>query len=226
MTLGELIRRVRTLSNDKVLPYFWSDEDITDWLNDAVEEACIRGRLIHESAIPGVCTIDIVPGQSVYPLHPSAYELTHLSFRQEGAYESRQIYLASTEYLDGRMPNFRDSKPCNPRYAVQDDTSLRLVPEPLYGGELRLECYRLPLVRMSLDNKDTDKPEINQIHHQHLVQWALFQGFSIPDMESFDPARAGRAEAEFDRYFGLRPDSDLRRITREDVPHVTEAFWP
>ncbi|RPP87255.1 hypothetical protein IPC1125_34030, partial [Pseudomonas aeruginosa] len=60
----------------------------------------------------------------------------------------------------------------------------------------------------------------------HLVQWALHRGFSIPDMESFDPNRAALAEAAFTAYFGERPDSDLRRITREDVPHHVEAFWP
>lgn len=225
MTLGELIRRVRTLSNDKVDPYFWSDEEITDWLNDAVIEACVRGRLVHEAALPEVCTIEVIEDQAVYPIHQALYELTHLSFWREGAAEGRPVQLVSTEWLDAEVRNWRACRG-TPLYAIQDDTALRLVPSPLDDGELRLEGYRLPMGRMALDDKDTATPEINQAHHVHLIQWALFQGFSIPDMESFDPARAAKAEGEFERYFGLRPDSDLRRITREDVPHVTEAFWP
>ena len=38
--------------------------------------------------------------------------------------------------------------------------------------------------------------------------------------------RAASAEAAFTRYFGLLPDSDLRRRTREDVPHFNTAFLP
>ena len=66
MTLAELISRVRTDANDKVVPYFWSDEEVTAWLNDAVDEAAIRGRLIHESAIPEVCMIAVQASTTLY----------------------------------------------------------------------------------------------------------------------------------------------------------------
>ena len=72
---------------------------------------------------------------------------------------------------------------------------------------------------------DTAAPEISELHHEHLVNWALHKAFSIPDAEGFDPQRAQDAERDFTEYFGIRPDSDLRRITREDVPHTVEAFW-
>lgn len=62
MTLADLIRRVRTDANDMVEPYFWSDQDVADWLNDAVREAAVRGRLIHESQADAVCRIEVVAG--------------------------------------------------------------------------------------------------------------------------------------------------------------------
>lgn len=70
-----------------------------------------------------------------------------------------------------------------------------------------------------------DVPEIAAIHHEYLVQWALYRAFSVPDTETFDPNRAAIAEREFTQYFGLRPDSDLRRITREDTPHEVEPWF-
>ena len=73
---------------------------------------------------------------------------------------------------------------------------------------------------------DGDVPEINQIHHVHLIQWALHKAYSVPDSEFFDPNRSALAEQEFTDYFGPRPDSDVRRITREDVPHVVQPFMP
>lgn len=47
MNLKALIARFRVLANDKAEPYFWSDEEVSGWLNDAVHEACLRGRLLH-----------------------------------------------------------------------------------------------------------------------------------------------------------------------------------
>ena len=74
---------------------------------------------------------------------------------------------------------------------------------------------------------DTDAPvDLNKAHHPHLVEWALHKAFSVPDTEFFDPNRAQIAEAKFIDYFGERPDSDLRRITREDVPQHVEPFFP
>ena len=225
MTLAELIQRVRVQANDRVEPYFWSDEEITDWLNEAVNEACVRGRLIRESVNPDVCRIPVTAGTSVYPIHETLYELSHVSI-QEGAGRHCNLFILSPERMDDQYPEWRMREPGTPRYAIQEDTTIQLVPEPLHDGEIRLEGYRLPLEPMELADADTAAPEIHKAHHQHLIQWALFRGFSMPDMESFDPARADKAQDEFNKYFGLRPDSDLRRITREDVPHTIKAFWP
>ncbi|MEQ6579138.1 DUF6682 family protein [Pseudomonas aeruginosa] len=225
MTLADLIRRVRTDANDMVEPYFWSDQDVADWLNDAVREAAVRGRLIHESQADAVCRIEVVAGTAVYQLHASLYELSHLGFYPADMSRPTMPVLKSAEALDVELPEWRACTG-KPLYAIQGDTSLRLVPTPDRAGILRVEGYRTPLADMTLTDKDTVQPEIHLEHHRHLVQWALHRGFSIPDMESFDPSRAALAEDAFTAYFGQRPDSDLRRITREDVPHHVEAFWP
>ena len=61
--------------------------------------------------------------------------------------------------------------------------------------------------------------------HQHLVYWALHRAFSQPDSDGFDPQRAATAEATFTGYFGARPDADLRRATRHDVPQVNVGYF-
>jgi len=224
MKLAELIRRVRVDGNDNVAPYFWSDADITAWLNDAVAEAALRGRLIHESEDAAVCEIAVEAERSAYPLHQALFELTYVGFLDDGACQAGTIRLVSTEWLDANQSDWR-ARRGSPLFAVQSDKGLRLVPKPSGSGKLILEGYRLPLAHMDFQRKDEDEPEIGEAHHSHLVQWPLHRGFSIPDMESFDARRADIAEAAFTAYFGLRPDSDLRRVTREDVPHHVEAFW-
>lgn len=223
MTLAELMARHRTLTTDDVgPPYFVSDEMLAGFLNEAVAEAVVRGRLLHESADPAICQIPVVADTSAYPLHASLYELDHVAFLPAGETRRRPVKQTSQEWLDAYAPEWRDEVG-DPEYLIQADTSVRLIPRPDRDGTLILEGYRTPKVPMAAP---TDSPEINALHHPYLVEWSQFRHFSILDSEMYDPARAAAFKAAFTAYFGERPDSDLRRITREDVPHVTEAFLP
>ena len=223
MDLNELRRRFRVEAGDSVQPYFTSDEDVDAWLNDAVHEACIRGRLLHESEDVTICRIEITAGQAQYPLDPRIYELTHLRFNPGHGQCEREVKLTSEEILSHRYHSNWRTMIGDPVHAVQSDTGLRLVPRPEQDGIIVIEGYRLPLVDMK---EDVDQPEINQAHHAHLVQWVLHKAFSIPDTEFMDPNRAAIAEAKFIDYFGDRPDSNLRRDVREDFEHHVTSFWP
>jgi hypothetical protein len=218
MKLSELLSRFRTESNDKVQPYFNDDVDVTAWLNDAVQEACLRSRLLHEHSNPDVCRIAVSSGRSQYALHDSLYELTNIYYDPGNGACIRQIELASEEMLTCCYYKDWRTRTGRPDHAIQSDTGLRLVPTPDEDGILILEGYRLPLEDMV---DPADAPEINKAHHLHLVQWALHKAFSIPDTEFFDPNRAQIAEMKFTEYFGDRPDADLRRDTREDFEHYT-----
>ncbi|MDK4680839.1 hypothetical protein QDY71_10215 [Kingella negevensis] len=207
MTLAELIGRFRTLANDKVEPYFWSDDEIAAWLNDALQEAAVRGRLLHrfDAAVP------VVLGQAVVALPERVFEVDCVVLERAGA--RVQLPLLSPE--ERRLQ--KDDVDC----AVLTDTDLLLFPAAVYDGTLWVSGYRLPVPLVA----DDDVPEILDFHHVHLLQWVLHQAFAVPDAEVFDAQRSAAAEFEFTRYFGLRPDSDLRRITREDVPQSVKPFW-
>ena len=219
MTLGELIRRFRTMANDRVQPYFCSDEDVKDWLNDAQDQACVRGRLLRDDSTPDVCQIVLTPSQPVYPLHRRLYEIISLRVKDADG-KSRPMRLVSREWLDAERCDWRDEtrETC---FAIQDENSIRIVGAIKAGEVLHIECYRLPLDSMV---NGTDEPEIHEAHHDHLIQWALHEAFSIPDAEMFDAQRAEKAEREFSSYFGLMPDADMRRITRHDVAHHNATF--
>lgn len=223
MTLNELIAQVRTLANDRIEPYFWTDEEIAAWLNEGVDEAVIRGRLLYANHDPW-CEIPIDPGEDICRLPPALYEIVHLSLMLENELRRVPVRLISREEMDATLPGWR-SHSGTPGFAIQDERTLRLAPSPDRGGVLFIEGYRLPLRKMRLKYQDEDAPEIHPASHIYLVQWALHKGFSVTDADAFDPNRSTLAEQEFSRYFGLRPDSDLRRITREDVPHHVKAFW-
>ena len=69
MTLGELIASFREDATDKVETYLWEDEAVTRWLNEAQDEAAVRGRLLLDDSTPAVTTIAVNAGQASYQLH-------------------------------------------------------------------------------------------------------------------------------------------------------------
>ena len=220
MTLDDLIRRFRVRANDMAQPHLFADQDVIDWLNDAEEQACVRGRLLREDALPEMCRIVLEAGKHTYKLHQKLYEISHLRVLPQNGGRSRHLLIKTREWLDAEMPDWRDSnRPA--MFAIQDDISLRVVGKVDDGDALALECYRLPLKPMEADNS---KPEIHIAHHDHLIDWALHRAFSVPDAETFDPNRAALAEQAFTAYFGSRPDSDLRRSTRHDEVQTNKAF--
>ena len=220
MNLEQLIASFRVDADDLEEPHLFKDEWIAAWLSEAQAEAAIRGRLILEDANPAVCQIAVTAGQASYELHRSIYEIADLRFVPAGQPKSVPLALVTREWLDDKRPGWRDCAGTT-QFAIQTDRRIRLVGVPDADGTLRLEAYRAPL--KALEN-DTDKPELNDAHHRHLVQWALHRAFSRPDSETIDPQRADRALEAFTRYFGLAPDSDLRRSTRHDL-HQTNVLW-
>ena len=222
MKLEELIRRFRVLADDAITNVKWQDEDITDWLNEAQAEAAVRARLLLDDYTPAVCEIAVTAGTDSYALHAKVYEISSAAFTPSSSTCAIPVYQISREKLDRDHPQWRSLPRANPCWLVQTDTRVRLAPMPSTDGVLRLEAYRLPLKLLA---NDMDKPEIHENHHIHLIQWALYRAFSVPDAEQIDPKRSQDGLDNFERYFGLRPDADLRRATRADeVQHNVSYF--
>lgn len=220
MRLADLIARFRVDADDSVPQYLWGDEAVAGWFTEAVAEAAIRGRLLHESANADVCQIPVQAGVDTYALHEALHEIDYLAFKPEGAEARHPVRLVSRLELDELRPHWRERKG-RVRWAIQSDTRIRLALMPEAAGVLYLEGYRVPLEPLQ---DDEDEPEIHRSHHARLVHWVLHRAFSVPDSETIDKDRAAQAEQAFTRYFGARPDSDLRRVTRQDVPHENRVY--
>lgn len=221
MTLEQLIARFRIEADDLVEPFLWEPEWLADWFSEAQNEAAIRARLLLDDYTPAVCDIAVTTGTASYATHPKLYEIASLRFEVTGQ-RTCEPRLVTREWLDRMEPGWRDLPAGSPRWVIQTDTRLRLVPVPSTAGTLRMEAYRLPLKALV---NDTDKPEIHEAHHLPLVQWVLYRAFSKPDADARDPQRAEKALTEFESYFGRRPDADLRRSTRHDEVQANQAIW-
>jgi len=222
MTLAELIAKFRTDADDIAEGTLASDENVTDWLNEAEEEAALRARLIHESVNSAICEISISAGDTVYPLHESIFDITRADFTPDGG-TPVQIQIYDRIELDRLRPGWRVASE-SLRDIIQQDTSIRTGCIPNVAGTLKIECYRAPLDLMTVDQAETVSPEIGRAHHRHLVQWALYKNYSRPDAEVHDPKRAAMALEEFARIFGEHPDADMRRSHQANRPLYNKAI--
>lgn len=222
MTLEELIAQHRVDSDDVGTPPLSSDANITAWLNEAEQEAAIRARLLHDVSTPAVCIINVTAGVSVYPLHAAVLDITRAAFTPTGSTTEYELYLTDRVEQDRTQSGWR-TRVDIPLQAIQTDTTLQLGCIPSTGGTIALECYRLPL--KNIEDNASEAPEIGRVHHRHLIQWTLHRCYSRPDAEINDPGRSAKAEAEFTRVFGLRPDADYRRSTQANRPQNNKAFW-
>jgi hypothetical protein len=222
MTLEELIAQFRVDTDDKVPPYLSETDDVTAWLNEAEQEAAIRARLLYDVSTTAVCSISVTAGDGVYPLHSAILDITRAEFTPTGSTTGDELHLTDRVELDRTQAGWR-TRTDVPRHAIQTDTTLQLGCLPSTGGTIALECYRLPL--KNIEDSSSEAPEIGRVHHRHLVQWALHRCYSRPDAEINDPGRAAKAEAEFTRVFGLRPDADYRRTSQANRPHSNKAYF-
>lgn len=222
MTLAELIARYRLEAVDDTFPFFVEDKDVKMWINDAYRQAAIRGRLIRDDVSPAVCEIPYGVGSSVYRLNPAVFEIINMRMAPVASpTRPKFLTIKSREWMDNHCSDWRDDPSRWADYAIQDDTSIRLVGTYAAGDILKLECYRFPLKKLVAD---IDKPEFHEAHHEHLVYWVLYKAFGRQDADMYDPARAAEAETAFTDYFGPMPDSDMRRATRSDVVHHNTPY--
>lgn len=214
MTLEQLINQFRLMANDRIAPYFWSDADITHFLNEAEREAALRARLLlSETRIP------VTVGAAIYSIG-KMFELEKLAFVSEG--KTTALQLASQSFINEAYPDWTQKKGA-PVYAMVANGWLRLFPEPMTDGEVVAHGYSMPENELTAP---ADTPEIREQYHGELVNWALYRAFSIPDSETFDPSKSALGLREFETVFGLKPSANIRQSARENLPQTNKVFWP
>lgn len=217
MTLADLISAFRARSSDTELPYLWSDAAITLYLNDAVQEAAVRARLIKDSTTVAVTSIAIAASGGLYKLHPSIFMIDRAKLASQNA----PLTPTSVEQLDDEFPGW-EVQNGTPVYLCEENGTVRLVPNSLSGDTLRLAVYRLPLDDMEAPD---DEPEIHAKHHVRLLDWALRCAYLNQDSETFDETKAQKYEAMFERSFGIKPDANVARKQRDKRPSVVQMQW-
>ena len=215
MNLAELRAAYRRDARDNATPPFVSDTDVDYWYNEAEEEAAIRKRLIAY-----VGTEDVTAGDSAVPLKPTVFEI-HSAHLEDTSGTRYPIVQLDELGMNRVRPDWRTETRRPDHFIRNEDGSITLGSIPDASYTMHIEGYRTPRGMVA----DEDTPNIASIHHRHLTQWVLFRAFSLPDADLFDPNKAAQSEARFDRYFGRKPDADLRKGQVANAPHHNKAWW-
>lgn len=232
MILQELIASFRVDSDDKANSIgggqgdlLWPDCDVKRWFGEAEEEAAIRKRLLFDDYTLAIVRINVLEGQSSYPLDSRMIEVSKARLLNATTGEFvEDLYITTRDALDQRCARWRDERR-QPGAFIQDDTRIVLPGIVDRAYTLRLEGYRTPLEPITADSSDAVEPEIAAVHHRFLVHWVLHRAYGKQDADTFDPARSQRALEAFEQYFGLRPDADLRRDQQANQVHHNVAWW-
>ncbi len=212
MDLGGLIAEARVRADDAVEPFLTPDATFARWASEAEREACVRGRLLLETAaIARVTSIPVVAGIAEYPIDPAVHWIDAATFVPTTG-KARELDMVGLDWI-------REQAGWNPRQCTRPDAladngrnRLRIFPIPAAPGTLQLTVYRYPLYPME---DAGDEPEIRDEHHMGLVDWMMFRYWSQKDSEIYDPQRAAQAEADFEDRFGKRNSAGVMRRHRE-----------
>lgn len=219
MQVGEFITAFREMVQDKQTPHFWSDERIVSYLNEAVQEACERARLIEDRSM----TLELEPGQDTYRLHASVFEVKRLTLR------GRLLDETSVEDLDCQSPGW-EMRTGQPRCFIFEPASgglpaqVRLVPAPPAADTVGLTVYRGAKQALAA-NAPTAQPEIPLRFHTRLMDWVMHRAYLQQDADTFDPSKAATSLALFVQAFGERPDANVQRKHRDRRPPIVHSNW-
>lgn len=227
MDLAAIRTASRQRLDDVVGPkYLWSDEELNEFINEAVNEACIRARLNTDSS-SGAAKISVIAGTAAYSLHESVL------FVERAYLDTSAVALGKTSFheLDGAY-NTWPTETGTPTNYVQDmdhasdagtlENQITLYPIPEVSETLSLTIYRLPLEAMSSDG---DEPEIPPHLHVNLVDWVCHRAYMKGDADTLDTGKALVFERRFEKYFGPRPSARLVEWRRKQRPKRVASRW-
>lgn len=196
MNLQAMRASMRVQVDDAVAPYHTADPTLTEFANEAQEEACRRARLLTDSSTAQICTVNVTAGTAIFTLDPRVLFVRRI--RIVG--QSRPLQKTPMADLDQLGTEWQDETGevmgWVPDY---ESRKVRLFRIPTEDIVLQLTVVRMPLAEMAAP---TDSPEIPLQMHRQLVHWMRYRFYLQPDADMNDPKKAADALAAFEQQFG------------------------
>lgn len=200
MTLLELREAARRRLDDLVEGYGWVDADLNAWINEAIREAALRGRLNR-----GAVTVSVVAGTASYALSATV-DYVHTA---KMAASSFVLARTSRDELNACAGNWSTATGSPTAFFIETRT-LTLYPIPSASGTLNLVADLIPSALTS----DSQSPGLETQDHLPLLEWVIYRAGQQRDVDTLVP-NSEQYEVNFSRYFGQRPSAMTRRMWLE-----------
>jgi len=227
--LSELVAQLRIFLDDSEKPgtgttpdsdSLWSNDELVLYINKAIDEACLRARLIRDSSTPALVEIDLVADEAFYDIDNRVLDIYRAKI-ESAKYSMEQ---STSRDLDRRYPMWEGLPSIDePDTFITDLEShqIRLVPAPKIAGLLKLTVWRTQLKPLTWA-ANTKSPEIAPVHHFGLLNWARSIAYQKTDSETYDPRKSLDYAEMFTQEFGERPtarDLESGRVhSKQRVP--------
>lgn len=189
MNRSEVIELSRTRLDDTELPYQFSNNDLSSWVDEAVIEASRRARLLLDSSE----TIALSSGISEYDLPSGSI------FIRRAKITTESMPLAETSYriLDEDLPGWQDATGTPSEYFTDMNTGyFSVYPEPDASFTLELVVLREPILGEVI--------EIPTRFHYGLIDWVCYRAYQVRDADVENRAKSSEHYALFEQEFGPR----------------------
>lgn len=196
MNLSELRDLFRYTTGDTAKPPLWKDEEIDEYANDAVDEACRRANLIVDST-SDLAQVSLSAGDSYFDIDESIIYIRRAILASVG----RTLCPKVSRSMDEEVPNWEAATASVPMVFVPDWNTgkVALWPPSSSADTIRMTVIRTPKDEMV---NDEDEPEIAKRFHRALLDWMLHLGYLKQDADTFDPKKAAQHEERFAGEFG------------------------
>lgn len=231
MKLDELLTEARSKLSDPQMPgsgstpdsdSLWSDDELVRYLNKAVDEACLRAKLILDRSTTEICQISVVSGTRTYPLDKRVIAVKRLQL----ANVKSPLTEYSTPDLDEIEPGWEAATGEPDKYLLDyEDGKITFNREPTADDTCTMAVFRYPTKIMSYALRKVQSPEIPEIYHYDLLDWVLHLAYEKQDSETVDKKASARHEALFERRFGPRPTARNQYAHRRRKHHRAKAHF-
>jgi hypothetical protein len=209
MRLGDLLRELRANilhdRSDQVAgasDYYWSDETLVRYIDEAQRRFARRSRVLRDSRTAQCCQIVTIAHQEDYPLDPSVISVISIKMHGDHAdlaraghsnfntYHTPDNYYFNPSYLSTLPPGKAlaydtDETLLDDGFGSTSAMNLRLFPKistAFAGITGYMRVIRMPLMRLTLENLDAI-PEIPEDHHLNMLDWAGYLALRSPDLD-------------------------------------------
>ncbi|MGV8917833.1 MAG: hypothetical protein ACOH2R_08545 [Pseudomonas sp.] len=183
-TLGDLIKAFRDDEKDTVAPYFWSDGQLTRWVNEGLIEFAEATQSIFDEA-SDITLISYGVGQHQVALDPSIMDVV-------------DAWIEGQPHIRFRCDRFTDDYGrayCGHGIRFDETGLLHIHPTPVTAGAMRLKVLRRPYKEVC---EKTDKiPDVLAKDRRHLLLFMAYRAYNVSDGETFDKSKSNNRYAEF-----------------------------